>query len=108
MLYKRLLRVIEKQEARLRAAESAPMNPSERGLDRLAMVLEALGQLSNELLVARRPTQELLVKHDQTTVAHKLADVLIATLLLSHALGMNMPKVLRASVKRFSMRKRGK
>lgn len=71
-------------------------NQKERVLTRLAKLNEEVGELAGEILSAfGHQRQAKLSKHSLETLESEFADVLISTLSLGHAMGVDMEKALR-------------
>ena len=108
MLYKTLLKFIDKEDARLKALAGSGADERARSLGRTVQLTEELGELSNEILAfSNFQQQEKLARHDPQTLADKFTDLVISTLLLGKGLNINLKKALRDKVSRLNKRRFG-
>lgn len=100
MLYKRLLKFIDKQDKRLNTRDKEQeTNSSVQILARTVKVNEEMGELCNEVLSFQgMQRQEKLAQHNVQTLSDKYADVLITLLLLAKSLNIPVAKALKQKI----------
>lgn len=105
MELEKLLQFIKTEDGRLKKYYGGYTDQEKRILARTVKLSEELGELCNAILAFNSmQRKEKLEKHDRDNLSEEFADVIITTLLLAEAMGINIEKSLEKKIKKINNR----
>jgi len=105
MKLKELLEFIDLEDGRLRSAHENYPDHEKRIMARMIKLSEEVGELSDEVLAFNAMQRKDKQKdYDGKNLPKEIADVLIVTLLLAKAMGVNIEEALRNKIEKINER----